>query len=82
MVSARPEGTPQGGPLSPLLFNILQPGLDRELKRRGDRFRRYANDCDIYVRSSPAELRVMTAITGFLEQRLKLKVKAALSSAS
>ena len=81
-MSARPEGTPQGGPPSPLLFNILRPGLDRELKRRGHRFHRNANGCNIYVRSSLAEQRVMTSITGFLEQRLKLKVSAALSSAS
>jgi hypothetical protein len=69
VVSTRPEGTPQGGPLSPLLFNILQPGLDRELKRRGHRFRRYANDCDIYVRSSLAKQRVIDVDNGVSETK-------------
>jgi RNA-directed DNA polymerase len=76
VVSARTEGTPQGGPLSPLLSNILLTDLDRELERRGHRFCRYADDCNIYVGSQRSGQRVMTAITAFLEQRLKLKVNA------
>jgi len=80
VVSARTEGTPQGGPLSPLLSNILLTDLDRELERRGHRFCRYADDCNIYVGSQRSGQRVMTAITAFLEQRLKLKVNAAKSA--
>ena len=80
VVSARTEGTPQGGPLSPLLSNILLTDLDRELERRGHRFCRYADDCNIYVGSQRSGERVMTAITAFLEQRLKLKVNAAKSA--
>ena len=80
IASARTEGTPQGGPLSPLLSNILLTDLDRELERRGHRFCRYADDCNIYVGSERAGQRVMVAITGFLEQRLKLKVNAAKSA--
>jgi RNA-directed DNA polymerase len=80
VVSARTEGTPQGGPLSPLLSNILLTDLDRELERRGHRFCRYADDCNIYVGSERSGQRVMTAITAFLEQRLKLKVNAAKSA--
>jgi RNA-directed DNA polymerase len=76
VVSARGEGTPQGGPLSPLLSNILLTDLDRELERRGHHFCRYADDCNIYVGSRAAGERVMTAITEFLEKRLKLKVNA------
>ncbi len=68
------EGPPQGGPLSPLLANILLDELDKELERRGHRFRRYADDCNIFVRSRKAGERVMGSITGFLEQRLKLRV--------
>src|ERR1035441_5479153 len=63
VVSARTEGTPQGGPLSPLLSNILLTDLDRELERRGHRFCRYADDCNIYVGSERSGQRVMTAIT-------------------
>jgi len=74
VVSARTEGTPQGGPLSPLLSNILLTDLDRELERRGHRFCRYADDCNIYVGSEMAGQRVMTAITDYLERELKLKV--------
>ena len=77
---ARTEGTPQGGPLSPLLSNILLTDLDRELERRGHRFCRYADDCNVYVGSQHAGQRVMAAITVFLEQRLKLKVNAAKSA--
>jgi len=76
VVSARVEGTPQGGPLSPLLSNILLSDLDRELERRGHRFCRYADDCNIYVGSQAAGERVMRAITEFLERKLKLKVNA------
>jgi RNA-directed DNA polymerase len=74
MVSARTEGTPQGGPLSPLLSNILLTDLDRELERRGHRFCRYADDCNIYVRSEAAGHHAMTAITCYLETKLKLRV--------
>lgn len=80
IATARTEGTPQGGPLSPLLSNILLDDLDRELKRRGHRFCRYADDCNIYVRSERAGQRVMRSITVFLEQRLKLKVNATKSA--
>jgi RNA-directed DNA polymerase len=76
VASARTEGTPQGGPLSPLLSNILLTDLDRELERRGHRFCRYADDCNIYVGSERSGQRVMAAITAFLERRLKLKVNA------
>jgi RNA-directed DNA polymerase len=68
------EGTPQGGPLSPLLSNIVLDELDRELERRGHRFVRYADDCNIYVRSERSGQRVMESITRFITQRLKLKV--------
>lgn len=74
VVSARTEGTPQGGPLSPLLSNILLTDLDRELERRGHRFCRYADDCNIYVKSQTAGQRVMVAITDYLEKKLKLQV--------
>jgi RNA-directed DNA polymerase len=74
IVSARTEGTPQGGPLSPLLSNILLADLDRELERRGHKFCRYADDCNIYVRSEVAGQRAMAAITDYLERKLKLRV--------
>lgn len=74
VVQERIEGTPQGGPLSPLLSNILLDDLDKELERRGHRFCRYADDCNIYVKSEAAGQRVMESITGFLEKRLRLKV--------
>jgi RNA-directed DNA polymerase len=70
----RHEGTPQGGPLSPLLSNLLLDDLDKELERRGHRFCRYADDCNIYVRSQAAGERVMASVTGFLESRLRLRV--------
>ena len=70
----REEGTPQGGPLSPLLSNILLNDLDEELERRGHKFVRYADDCNIYVKSENAGRRIMASIKGFLEKRLKLKV--------
>ena len=76
VASARTEGTPQGGPMSPLLSNILLTDLDRELEKRGHRFCRYADDCNIYVGSEQSGQRVMAAITAFLERRLKLKVNA------
>ena len=71
---AREEGTPQGGPLSPLLANLLLDELDKELEKRGHRFCRYADDCNIYVRSEQAGERVMQSVTEFLEKRLRLKV--------
>lgn len=74
LVSAVDEGTPQGGPLSPLLSNIVLDELDRELERRGLRFARYADDENIYVRSRRAGERVMASITRFLKVKLKLKV--------
>ncbi len=74
VVVERWEGTPQGGPLSPLLANILLDELDRELTRRGHRFVRYADDCNIYVRSERAGQRVKESITRFLERKLRLKV--------
>lgn len=76
VASARSEGTPQGSPLSPLLSNILLDDLDRELERRGHRFCRYADDCNVYVKSNRTGQRVRQSITAFLEQRLKLKVNA------
>jgi RNA-directed DNA polymerase len=74
VVQERYEGTPQGGPLSPLLSNILLDALDKELERRGHRFCRYADDCNIYVRSERAGKRVMDSIEGFLAGKLRLKV--------
>jgi RNA-directed DNA polymerase len=74
LTTARREGTPQGGPLSPLLSNILLDELDKELERRGHKFCRYADDCNIYVRSCSAGERVLKSITSFLEQRLRLKI--------
>jgi RNA-directed DNA polymerase len=70
----RHEGTPQGSPLSPLLSNILLDDLDKELEKRGHKFVRYADDCNIYVKSEAAATRVMASITGFLAKRLRLKV--------
>jgi RNA-directed DNA polymerase len=74
VVMERGEGTPQGGPLSPLLANIMLDDLDKELEKRGHRFVRYADDCNIYVRSKRAGERVMNSVREFLEQRLSLKV--------
>jgi RNA-directed DNA polymerase len=74
LVSPRTEGTPQGGPLSPLLSNILLDDLDRELERRGHKFCRYADDCNIYVRSERAGERVLESMTRFLDRKLRLKV--------
>jgi RNA-directed DNA polymerase len=68
------KGTPQGGPLSPLLSNVMLDDLDKELEKRGHSFCRYADDCNIYVGSQQGGERVMDSITGFLEDKLKLKV--------
>jgi RNA-directed DNA polymerase len=74
LVLPRTEGTPQGGPLSPLLSNILLDDLDKELERRGHTFCRYADDCNIYVRTRRSGERVLDSVTRFLKQRLKLYV--------
>jgi len=74
LTSFKSEGTPQGGPLSPLLSNVVLDVLDKELERRGHRFVRYADDCNIYVKSERSGSRVMENITRFLSKRLKLKV--------
>jgi RNA-directed DNA polymerase len=74
------EGTPQGGPLSPLLSNIMLDDLDKELTRRGHRFCRYADDCNIYVRSQRAGERVMASMSRFLTTQLRLKVNEAKSA--
>jgi len=74
LVSPSVEGTPQGGPLSPLLSNLVLDELDRELERRGHRFVRYADDCNIYVGSEKAGQRVMESVKRFITKRLKLKV--------
>lgn len=76
LFEASREGTPQGGPLSPLLSNLVLDELDRELERRGHRFVRYADDCNIYVRSAKAGRRVMESLTRFIERRLKLQINA------
>jgi len=80
LVSPVTEGTPQGGPLSPLLSNILLDKLDRQLERRGHRFVRYADDCNVYVRSERAGRRVMKSLTRFITNTLKLKVNEAKSA--
>lgn len=74
LVSPRAEGTPQGGPLSPLLSNVLLDELDKELEHRGHRFVRYADDCNVYVQSRAAGERVMASLERFLRERLRLKV--------
>ena len=74
VASPRTEGTPQGGPLSPLLSNILLDELDKELERRGHRFVRYADDCNVYVRSQKAGLRAMATLERFLAKRLRLRI--------
>ena len=74
------EGTPQGGPLSPLLANVMLDGLDKELEKRGHRFCRYADDCNIYVKSKKAGERVMESITEYIENVLKLKINRAKSA--
>ena len=80
LVSPVDEGTPQGGPLSPLLSNLVRDELDRELERRGHRFVRYADDCNIYVSSERAGQRVTESVTHFITHRLKLKVNQAKSA--
>jgi RNA-directed DNA polymerase len=80
LVSARNQGMPQGGPLSPLLSNLLLDELDHELQNRGHRFCRYADDCNIYVRSKRAGERVMSKVVRFLERRLRLKINQSKSA--
>jgi RNA-directed DNA polymerase len=80
LVSPTEEGTPQGGPLSPLLSNLMLDVLDKELEKRGHRFVRYADDCNIYVRSQRAGERVLAGVERFLEKRLKLKINKAKSA--
>ncbi|TKF84108.1 group II intron reverse transcriptase/maturase [Vibrio breoganii] len=82
LVEQRQRGTPQGGPLSPLLSNIVLDELDKELERRGHKFCRYADDCQTYVRSEGAAHRVKESITEFLEQKLKLTVNREKSAAT
>jgi RNA-directed DNA polymerase len=82
VVVSTEEGVPQGGPLSPLLSNIVLDELDRELEQRGHRFVRYADDCNIYVRSERSGQRVMAGIRSFIERRLRLKVNAEKSAVS
>ena len=80
VATARTEGTPQCGLLSPLLSNILLDDLDKELERRGHAFCRYADDCNVYVRTKTAGLRVMASLTRFLSERLRLRVNTAKSA--
>lgn len=80
VVVSTEEGVPQGGPLSPLLSNIVLDELDQELSQRGHRFVRYADDCNIYVGSERAGKRVMASVVSFLERRLRLRVNAAKSA--
>ena len=80
LVGPTEEGTPQGGPLSPLLSNLMLDVLDKELERRGHNFVRYADDCNVYVRSQRAGERVMDSVEKFLTKRLKLKVNKAKSA--
>jgi len=74
VVSARSEGTPQGGPLSPLLSNVLLDELDKELEARGHCFVRYADDCNVYVRSRRSGQRVLASLERFLNERLRLRL--------
>jgi RNA-directed DNA polymerase len=80
LVKPTAEGTPQGGPLSPLLSNIVLDELDQELEKRGLRFVRYADDCNIYVKTRRAGERVKASVTKFIENKLKLKVNQAKSA--
>jgi RNA-directed DNA polymerase len=82
MVSVRTEGTPQGGPLSPLLSNIMLTELDWELEKRGHSFCRYADDCNVYVESQKAAERVLKSLTNWLAKRLRLKVNSSKSAAA
>jgi RNA-directed DNA polymerase len=81
VVTASVEGTPQGGPLSPLLANIYLDALDKELERRGHSFCRYADDCNVYIGSQSAAERTLASIQGWIEKHLRLKVNAAKSGA-
>jgi len=74
LVSPTTEGTPQGGPLSPLLSNVILDALDKELEKRGHKFVRYADDCNIYVKSERAGKRVLASITKYIQKKLKLRV--------
>ena len=80
--TSREEGTPQGGPLSPILANLMLDDLDKELEKRGHRFCRYADDCNIYVQSQKAGERVMESVTTFLEDKLHLRVNRLKSAAA
>jgi group II intron reverse transcriptase/maturase len=80
LVSTPDKGTPQGGPLSPLLSNIVLDELDKELEARGHKFVRYADDCNIYVKTERAGIRVMESVTKFIEEKLKLRVNEEKSS--
>lgn len=80
VASPRTEGTPQGGPLSPLLSNILLDELDKELERRGHRFVRYADDCNVYVQSKAAGERVLASLERFLGERLRLRINRSKSA--
>jgi len=80
LFSETPEGTPQGGPLSPLLSNLLLDDLDREFESRGLRFSRYADDCNIYVKSKRAGERVLQSVTKWLDLKLRLKVNQSKSA--
>ena len=80
VVTETEEGAPQGGPLSPLLSNIVLTELDRKLEERGHRFVRYADDCNIYVRSERAAERVLSSTKGYVEGRMRLKVNEAKSA--
>ncbi len=74
VINRTEQGTPQGGPLSPILSNIILDDLDKELEKIDHKFCRYADDCNIYVKSERAGRRVMKSITLFIESKLKLKV--------
>jgi group II intron reverse transcriptase/maturase len=80
VASPRTEGTPQGGPLSPLLSNILLDDLDKELEQRGHRFVRYADDCNVYVQSKAAGERVLVSLERFLDERLRLRINRSKSA--
>ena len=73
IVTTSEEGTPQGGPLSPLLSNIVLDELDKELEKRGHKFVRYADDCNIYVKTKKAGNRVMSSVTSFIEGETKVE---------
>jgi RNA-directed DNA polymerase len=80
VVTASEEGTPQGGPLSPILSNLVLDELDKELEKRGHMFVRYADDCNIYVHSERAGQRVMEGVSQFITNRLKLKINESKSA--